>query len=123
MMAQRIESHYDNEIVMARALPKPIPVDAAASAFAHAPEDTPGAEPWRQPFSAHLRRMECVPTESESEVCDATSPGDRVVCGTLGLGWRSDGVSGWPLDCDDGRGQRHDGRRQQLDTRSDHRRA
>src|SRR6478752_5392093 len=33
MMAQRIECHYDHEIVMARALPKPIPVDAAASAL------------------------------------------------------------------------------------------
>ena len=33
MMAQRIECHCDHEIVIARALPKLIPVDAAASAL------------------------------------------------------------------------------------------
>jgi hypothetical protein len=33
MMAQRIECHCDHEIVIASALPKLIPVDAAASAL------------------------------------------------------------------------------------------
>ena len=33
MMAQRIECHCDHEMVIASALPKLIPVDAAASAL------------------------------------------------------------------------------------------